>query len=165
MEQPLQETIERRTLKEWREAKQLTPDDLARAGSGIAPAMILQWEAEGEPPTDALPHLIALARALDVPLEQLDLGANRRGFSEEGYDFVIFARGRDDLRWRARIGAWGWPATGTVPPAIMERTGSRARAIGTTIEAALDALENELRELIRTQTATTDEQPDAPSLA
>jgi hypothetical protein len=153
----------RRTLKEWRETKQLTPEDLWRAGSGIPPAVIEQWEAEGEPPQEALPNLIALARALDVSLEQLDLGPNRRGFSEAGYDFVLFSRGRDDRHWWARIGAWGWPNDGETPRAIADRVASAAKAMGPTATTALDALEAELRELIRTPPLESGEPEDTPS--
>jgi hypothetical protein len=142
-------TSGRRALHAWREARQLTPEQLAQAGAGISAELIRQWETSGEPPADALPHLITLARVLEVPLDQLDLGPNRRGFSEGGYSFVLFARGRDDRRWRARIGAWGWPAGSTPPEAITNRAISGVHAGGPTVEDALDALEAELRALVR----------------
>lgn len=143
----------RRTLRAWREAKQLTPEALTQAGAGISPEVIQQWEEAGEPPAEAMPSLIMVARALDVPLEQLDLGANRRGFDVGGYTFVLFARGREERPWRARIGAWGWPANGEPLATIAERATSGVAATGASAEVALDALEAELRDLVQTATA------------
>lgn len=152
----------RRTLRDWREAKHLTPEALVQAGAGISTEIIQQWEEAGEPPAEAMPSLITVARALDVPLEQLDLGPNRRGFDVGGYTFVLFARGREDRPWRARIGAWGWPAAGAPAAAISERVASAAAATGASAEAALDALEAELRELVRTAAASgTSAEPSA----
>jgi hypothetical protein len=62
---------------------------------------------------------------------------------------VIFARGQDDRRWRARVGSWGWPAGATPDDDIAERATSGARAIRSTSDAALNALETELRALVR----------------
>jgi hypothetical protein len=156
---------QRRSLKEWREAKQLTADDLWNAGSGIPVEVIERWETAGEPPAEALPNLISLARALDVPLEQLDLGPNRRGFTVDGYTFILFTRGRDDRQWRARIGAWGWPAPGPAPAAIADRATSGEHASGATAEAALDGLEAELRALIQSATQPGAESDEAASAA
>jgi hypothetical protein len=142
----------RRTLQAWREAKQLTPEALTQAGAGITPEIIQQWEEAGEPPAEAMPSLITVARALEVPLEQLDLGSTRRGFDIDGYTFVLFARGREERPWRARIGAWGWPASGA-RESITTRATSGVAASGPSAEAALDALEAELRELVRTADA------------
>jgi hypothetical protein len=127
----------------------MTPEQLGQAGAGISPEVIQQWETAGEPPAEAMRHLISVARALEVPLEHLDLGPLRRGFSEAGYTFVLFARGRADHPWRARIGAWGWPAGSTPPEAIAERVRSGDPAARPTAEAALAALEAELRDLVR----------------
>jgi hypothetical protein len=146
---PTMSDTPRQTLRAWREAKQLTPEALAQAGAGIGPEIIQQWEEAGEPPAEAMPSLITVARALDVPLEQLDLGPNRRGFDLGGYTFVLFARGREERPWRARIGAWGWPADSQPADAIAERATSGVAATGNSAEAALDALEAELRELVR----------------
>lgn len=156
---------QRRSLKDWREAKQLTADDLWNAGSGIPAELIERWETAGEPPAEALPNLISLARALDVPLEQLDLGPNRRGFTVDGYTFILFTRGRDDRQWRARIGAWGWPAPGPAPDVIADRATSGEHAAGATAEAALDALEAELRALIQTATQPGAESDETASAA
>ena len=152
---------ERRTLQQWREEKRLTAEQLEQAGAGISAELVRQWEADGEPPAAALPHLITVARALEVPLERLELGPTRRGISDAGYSFVIFARGRDDRRWRARVGAWGWPADATSPEVIAERANSGARAIRSTCEAALNALETELRALVR-RSAQTDSAAESP---
>jgi hypothetical protein len=143
----------RRSLQAWREEKQLTPEELEQAGAGISADLIRQWEAEGEPPAAALPHLISVARALEAPLEEFDLGPTRRGWSEAGYSFVIFARGQDDRRWRARVGSWGWPAGATPDEVIAERVTSGTRAVRPTSDAALGALETELRALVRHQVA------------
>jgi hypothetical protein len=155
------ESNARRALQVWREEKHLSPEQLAQAGAGITAELIQQWEADGEPPGEALPHLITVARTLNIPLEQLDLGRNRRGFTEAGYSFVIFTRGRDDRRWRARVGAWGWPAGTTPSEEIAERAASGARAIRSTSEAALNALETELRALVR-RSAQADEATEPP---
>jgi transcriptional regulator with XRE-family HTH domain len=146
------ESNHRRTLAAWREERQLTPEQLAESGSGISAEQIREWETAGIPPVEALPHLISVARALNAPLDQLDLGPNRRGIIEGGYSFVLFARGRDGRPWRARIGSWGWPAGHAPPKAIAERVSAGDRASGSTMEAALDALEEELRMLVRAQT-------------
>jgi len=154
----------RRSLQAWREEKHLTPEDLEQAGAGISAALIRQWEADGEPPAAALPHLISIARTLGVPLEEFDLGPIRRGWSEAGYSFVIFARGQDDRRWRARVGSWGWPAGATPDEDIAERVTSGGRAIRSTCDAALSALETELRALVRRR-AGGEETPLFPETA
>lgn len=153
---------QRRTLQQWREARQLTPEDLARAGAGISPEVIQEWEADGEPPTAAMPSLISVARALGVPLDQLDLGPIRRGFDAGGYSFVLYARsrnGRNHQEWRARIGLWGWPDGGP-SPAIADRVSTKVTSAGPSAEAALDALEAELRELIGAARSEAERSPD-----
>jgi hypothetical protein len=154
----------RRSLQAWREEKHLTPEDLEQAGAGVSAALIRQWEADGEPPAAALPHLITVARILEAPLEEFDLGPTRRGWSEAGYSFVIFARGQDERRWRARVGSWGWPAGATPDEAIAERVTSGGRAIRSTCDAALSALETELRALVRRR-AGGEETPLLPETA
>lgn len=151
---------QRRTLQQWREAKQLTPEDLTRAGASISPETIHEWEAAGEPPAGAMPSLISVARALGIPLDQLDLGPSRRGFDEGGYSFVLYARSRRDREWRARIGLWGWPAEGAPAPAIGDRVAANDAITGKSALAALDALEAELRELISTTMADAERPGD-----
>jgi hypothetical protein len=157
------EPCTRRPLWAWREDKQLTPEHVAQAVDGMSPQVIRQWEAVGEPPPEALPHLIAVARALAIPLERLDLGPNRRGLQEGEYTFILFARGHDNrqwqARWHARIGAWGAPTTAVTPQAIAERVTSGVPAKGPTVEAALNALEAELRALVRAAAPAAEEAP------
>lgn len=143
-----------RGLGAWLAERQLTPEQLTERGAGITADLIRQWEVSGEPPPEALPHLMTVAQILDVPLEHLDLGQNRRGIREGEYAFVIYARNtrrRGDRHWRAGIGAWGWPE-GDPPEVISARVNSGDRAGGPTLEAALDALEAELRALVREHT-------------
>jgi hypothetical protein len=138
----------RRTLKAWRAEKKLTPEALWRAGAGISPDVIRRWEQSGEPPAEARGHGIAVAQALGVPVDLLDFGASRRGFTEAGYQFVLAARGRDATGWEAIVEDWKGPDPWSSAVAMRANIGPRSN--GPVKAAALDALEAELRELIRT---------------
>jgi transcriptional regulator with XRE-family HTH domain len=142
------EPVRRRTLQEWRQERGWTLEQLQKAGVRLSQRTILQWEQTGEPPNEARGLGIDIARALGIPLDQLDLGAYRRPFTEAGYQVVLFARGRDDRGWESSIESWKPPATWS--SAVAERANTGMRTQGATKGAVLDELETELRQLIRT---------------
>ena len=137
----------RRTLTALRQEKHLTVEGLWHAGAGFSPLGIKRWETTGEPPAEARGRCIEVARALDVPLDHLDLGVFRRGFSEAGANFVLYTRAGDDRGWSA--GVESWEATDAWTSSIAAYV-PIARVTALTAKTALDALEAELRELIRT---------------
>jgi hypothetical protein len=143
----------RRTLAEWLAEKQMNPNKLMRAGAGVSLDGIRHWVRTGKMPleVEANHRSLAIADALGVPPELLDAGPTYRGFTEAGHRFFITTQGRDDRGWEASIDAWGPPKD--VPegafPAVSHRVISDERVTGPTAEASLDALEQELRDLIR----------------
>ena len=142
----------RRTLTALRQEKHLTVEGLWRAGAGVSPLGIKLWETTGEPPPEARGRCIEVARALEVPLDHLDLGVFRRGFSEAGAHFVLYTRVRDGRGWSAWVESW--EATDAWASSIAAYV-PVARVTALTAKTALDALETELRELIRTIPADT----------
>jgi hypothetical protein len=143
----------RRPLAEWLKEKQMTPDALSQANAGLSPGVIARWQRTGEVPPQAMARGLQVADALGVPPELLELSPDRRGLSEGGYRFVLFSSGTNRSGWNASIEAWGCPTDpqeGRMPRALEGRLNDAAvRARGTTLESSLDALETELREMIR----------------
>jgi hypothetical protein len=137
----------RRSLTALRQEKQLTVEGLWRAGAGVSPLGIKRWETTGEPPAEARARCIAVARALEVPLDHLDLGVFRRGFSEAGAHFVLCTRARDGHGWDAWVESWeatdAWASSTAAYVPV-------ARVNAPTAISALDALEAKLRDLHRT---------------
>jgi hypothetical protein len=80
--------------------------------------------------------------------------------SEGGYELVLYAHRSNERGWEACIESWGWPLDreGLTPRPLTLRfnagIGPENRVHGPTSEAALDALENELRALIRANPGT-----------
>ena len=143
----------RRTLAEWMAEKKLRPNRLMRAGAGVSLDGIRHWVRTGKMPleVEANHRSLSIADALGVPPELFDAGPTYRGFTEAGLRFFIKTQGRDDRGWEASIDAWGPPrgvAEGSFP-AVSHRVISDERVKGPTAEASLDALEQELRDLIR----------------
>jgi hypothetical protein len=152
----------RRTFKEWLDAKKLTPDQVMRARAGVSTDALTQWARTGEVPLEVTGggRCLQVARALGVPPEQLDCGPSRRGMSEGGYELMLYAHDSSERGWEAYIESWGWPKDreGVTPTPLAHRfnrgIGPENRVKGPTREAALDALEDELRELIRANPGT-----------
>jgi hypothetical protein len=143
----------RRTLAEWLKEKNMSPEQLMRAGVGVGSDVIQKWVRTGKMPleVEANGRSLSIADALGVPPELLDVGPNYRGFSVAGHRFFIKTRGRDDLGWEAQIDAWGPPKDApqeSTPQAVSHRIYSPERVKGPTAEESLDALEQELRDLI-----------------
>ena len=142
----------RRTLREWREARKMTPDAVQRAGSGVNPRDLQEWERTGYPARQGGPgRAIHLADTYDAPLELIDFGPNVRGFTEAGCQFVIATNGRDDRGWEAFIAEWRGPDRGAsiAPGAIRGPASTGMKTPGPTAEASLDTLEGEIRRLVQ----------------
>ena len=60
-----------KTLKEWREARQVTQLDVA-FGMGITPTTVANWETGRSEPKAR--HLRALADYLEVSMDDIDFG-------------------------------------------------------------------------------------------
>jgi hypothetical protein len=90
---------------------------------------------------------------LGVPPELLEFSPDRRGLSEGGYRFVLYASGENRTGWKAAIESWRPPVDQRderTPHMLTNRfNDTSARAHGATRESSLDALETELRGLIR----------------
>jgi hypothetical protein len=114
----------RHALRDCRKGKRFTREVLRR--TGIPSEGIAEWLRTGEPPVEACGRLIPTAHALGVPLDQLDLGADRHGFSEAGHEIVLFARLTADREWQATIAEWsppGDPPSPVVPLTVPARVG------------------------------------------
>jgi hypothetical protein len=143
----------RRPLAAWLKDKQMTPEALSHANAGLSPGVIARWQRTGQVPAQALSRGLQVADALGVPPELLEFSPDRRGLSEAGYRFVLYASGENRTGWKAAIESWRPPMDqrdGRTPYTLASRfNDERARALGATRESSLDALETELRELIR----------------
>jgi hypothetical protein len=157
----------RRTLGEWLAEKQMTAEGLVNAGAGVSEDVILRWvkTCKMPPKVEASGRSLTIADALGVPPELLDVGPRYRGMTEAGYRFFLRTRGSDDHGWEAQIDAWGPPKDepgGSTPRPIAERANSSSRTSGPTLEVSLDALEQELREVIRTNPRVENEAGEPP---
>jgi len=141
----------RRPLAEWLNEKQMTPDALSQADAGLSPGVIARWQRTGQVPPQALTRGLQIADALGVPPELLVLSPDRRGLSESGYRFMLYASGTDRTGWNASIESWGTDQRdgGTPRPLARRFDDQGTWAGGATRESSLDALESELREMIR----------------
>ena len=144
----------RRTLGQWLAERKMTPEQLVNAGAGVSADVIRRWvkTAKMPPKVEVSSRSLTIADALGVPPELLDVGPRYRGMTEAGYRFFLRTRGSDDHGWEAQIDAWGPPKDapgGSTPRPIAERANSGSRTSGPTLEGSLDALEQELRDLIR----------------
>ena len=145
----------KRTLKEWLEEKKMTPEQLMRANAGVSTESLARWAKTGKVPLEVTGpgRCLQVADALDVPPEQLDCGPPRRGMSEAGYRIVLYTHQTVNHDWEAYLESWGppksRPAHTVSPRPVGQGLNDRRRVKGPTAEASLDALEDQLRELIR----------------
>jgi DNA-binding XRE family transcriptional regulator len=89
-----------KTMSEWREVRGLSEEDLAQL-LGTDARTIPHWEQSGYDPT-AL-RGFTLAWSLDTPVYTIVFGRYLRGLVLPRCQFILAARGRDDLDWKARI--------------------------------------------------------------
>jgi len=150
----------RRTLKDWREARNLTLEAAARAARAN-PTDLKKWERDGYPNQQGEPgRAIHLADAYNTPLEMIDYGPNIWAFTEAGCQFVIATGGRDDRGWESFVAEWRSPERGTkqAPEGVSGRASTGMRTKGLTSKDSLDILEEEIRPLIRQVPAGADDQ-------
>jgi transcriptional regulator with XRE-family HTH domain len=132
---------EAKTIREWRTLRGLPEVELAeRVGTGVA--MLRHWEDAGYDPTAQCG--LALATALQTPVDTILYGRYVRGFTLPGYQFILAARGRDDWGWKARIVEWG--SEKDVGEWFLERANAGWLTEGATATEALDGLEQRIRE-------------------
>jgi transcriptional regulator with XRE-family HTH domain len=140
----------KRTLNAWREARHLSLDDVARL-AGVDPDELRRWERTGYPTHQGGPvRAIALADALQAPLEMIDFGPHVRGFTAAGCQFVLATNGRDDRGWETFVAEWRTAEHGSrgAPGGLGTRANSRMRTPGRSSPASLDRVEGEIRQLI-----------------
>lgn len=129
-----------KSIRRWREACNLSEDDLAlMVGTGAR--TIRHWEYAGYDP--AAQCGLALAAALGTTVDAIEYGRYVRGLALSGHQFILSARGRDDWGWRARIAEWG--ADGTVDPWFAAQANDGWLESGLSAESALDRVERGIR--------------------
>ena len=129
-----------KTIKEWREARGFSQEDLARL-VGADAKTICYWEHLGYEPTAQ--RGLALAWALGTPVDTIVFGRYLRGLTLPACLFILAARGRDDLGWKARIAEWR--AEDHVDARFAARVDAGWLESGASAREALDRLEHGIR--------------------
>jgi transcriptional regulator with XRE-family HTH domain len=110
-----------KTLREWREVRNWSQDELAvRTGSAwIDAALINSWERSSPAPDAG--NLRRLANALGIRPEEIDLPEHEDWLVVRGHRFHLSARREEPGKWIARIAGWDhgdaveWPVRAVDP--------------------------------------------------